>query len=91
MNKSKVIKGLVIGAAAGAIVYTLFATKKGKKFRKMVSEKGGDWSDVVKTKFNELGETLKQQYGKAKSTGSDILEKGKRKAEEVKHDAKYAM
>jgi gas vesicle protein len=91
MNKSKLIKGVIIGAAVGAVVYTLFATKKGKKFRRMVADKSGDWSDVVKAKFNDLGDTLKQQYGKAKHTGSDMLEKGKRKAEEAKHDPKYAM
>ncbi len=90
MNKSKVITGILIGVAAGAAIYSLYGTKKGAKLRKKISAKSGDISDIVMSKFNELGETLKNKYSKVKTEGQELYEKGKKRAEQV-HDAKFSM
>lgn len=79
MNKSKVITGVLIAVAAGAVIGGLFATKKGKKFRKMVAKKSGEYSEKAMNKFTKL-----------KERGEELAEKGKKEASKM-HDPKFAM
>ena len=53
MNSSKIVLGVLGGIAAGAIAGILFAPEKGSKTRKKILNKGKDFSDEMKGKFDD--------------------------------------
>ncbi len=75
MSKSKVLAGLLVGAAAGAILGLLLAPEKGSETRKKISEKKNKIGEDLKNKFGEVKETLKGKYDNIKSDANDLLEK----------------
>ena len=88
MSSSKLLAGILLGAAAGAVLGVLFAPDKGTETRKKIAKKSSDFSDSVKSKFNELGEALQEKYDSIRGEANDIIEKGKDKAQEAKNEAK---
>jgi gas vesicle protein len=54
MNKSKILLGVLGGVAAGALVGVLFAPAKGTKTRRRIMKKGNDFTDDLKSKFDDL-------------------------------------
>ena len=54
MNSSKVCCGVIVGAAAGAVLGILFAPDKGSVIRKNISDKGHYYVKSVKDNFNEF-------------------------------------
>ena len=82
MDSGKVVLGVLAGVAAGAILGILFAPDKGSVTRKKISEKGGDYSDVVKDKFNEFIDTCSEKYNKARENVADFVEPDKTKVKE---------
>ena len=74
---AKLLTGVLIGAAAGAILGILYAPDRGSETRKKITEKGGEWGDSVKNKFNELGEALSEKYDNIKGEAQNIMNKGK--------------
>ncbi len=81
MTKEKLITGIVLGAAVGAIVGFLFATDKGAEIRQKLSEKGFELGDLLKSKAGEFGNVLKDEFGNivtgARSAVDETLSKGK--------------
>jgi len=77
MSSSKLLSGLLLGAAAGAVLGVLFAPDKGTETRKKLAQKGGDFGDKVKNKFNELGEALQEKYDNIRGEANDIMDKGR--------------
>ena len=67
MSTGKVILGLVAGAAAGAVLGTLFAPEKGSVTRKQISQKGENYFDTLKTKFDEFITTATNEFEVEKS------------------------
>ena len=67
MNSGKLITGVLIGAAAGAILGILFAPDKGSETRKKVSEEGKKLAHSLKDKFSRVRE-------KADEVASNIQE-----------------
>jgi gas vesicle protein len=57
MNKSKILLGVLGGIAAGALAGVLFAPAKGTKTRRRIMKKGNDFTDDLKSKFDNLLET----------------------------------
>jgi gas vesicle protein len=87
MSSSKLLSGILIGAAAGAILGVLFAPDKGTETRKKIAAKGGDLKDSIRNKFNELGEAISEKYDSIRGEAETIIEKGKDKAKNYKDEA----
>jgi gas vesicle protein len=80
MNAGKIITGVLIGAAAGAILGLLFAPDKGSSTRKKISRKAGDLTDSIKEKFTDLVDTVSEKFETSKKTIAGLTKKGKNKA-----------
>jgi gas vesicle protein len=81
MSSSKLLSGILLGAAAGAVLGVLFAPEKGTETRKKLAQRSGELGDTVKNKFNELGEALQEKYDNIRGEAQDIMEKGKEAAQ----------
>jgi gas vesicle protein len=77
MSSGKLITGLLVGATAGAVLGILFAPKRGKTTRKRIARMGEDFSDSLKSKFNEVLETVSEKIEKVKEEVSGFAEKKK--------------
>ncbi len=98
MSSSKLLAGILVGAAAGALAGVLLAPESGKSTRQKLKKKGGDLGNTVKNKFNEFGESLSERYDNIKGEAKDKLgqaeqkfNEGKAKANELKGEAKASF
>lgn len=64
MNAGRMIFGVVIGAAAGALAGILLAPDKGTETRRKLFEKGDNYTRNLKDRFN----TLKNNWSKRGSS-----------------------
>ncbi|TRX37544.1 YtxH domain-containing protein [Flavobacterium restrictum] len=79
MKTDKVILGVLGGAAAGALLGILFAPDKGKKTRKKIMQKGMDYSDDMKDKFDHVLTAATKKYEAILQEGKDLIAEGKEK------------
>ena len=91
MSKGKVLIGVLAGVAAGAALGILFAPEKGAKTRKQISNKGHDYTDEIKVKFNDLLNTIKEKLSAAKEDGNDLIAEGKSKMKQAERELKDEM
>ncbi|HKB45459.1 MAG TPA: YtxH domain-containing protein, partial [Chitinophagaceae bacterium] len=80
MNTGKIITGILIGAAVGAVLGVLFAPDKGTATRKKISQKASDFSDSIKEKFTEMVDAVSEKFETGKKAVSDIAKKGRNRA-----------
>ena len=80
---SKVLLGVLAGAATGAILGVLFAPDKGEETRKRISEGSRDVTDNLKTKFGEFVDGLADKYESVRDSATDLIDQGKQKATNV--------
>jgi len=90
MSSGKVVLGVLAGLAAGAIMGILFAPEKGSKTRKQILDKGGDYTDELKAKFDEFCDSITQKFEKTKKETEDLVSKGKTKYDDAKKEVRNA-
>ena len=75
MSKRKVLAGLLVGAAAGAVLGLLLAPEKGSDTRKKIADKKNKFGEDLKNKFGEVKETIKGKYDNIKNDANELMEK----------------
>lgn len=92
MSTGKLVKSILVGAAAGALLGVLLAPDKGEKTRKKISKKSTDLADSLKGNFNEFVDGISGKYKNLKEKGQDAfnttMENGKDIAAPIKDEAK---
>jgi gas vesicle protein len=83
MKASKIALGVLGGMAAGAIVGVLFAPAKGSDTRKKIQQKGNDYADDLKDKFENLSGVVKNNYDKIIGNGKDLIADKKSKFDDI--------
>jgi gas vesicle protein len=91
MSAGKIISGVLIGAAAGAVLGILFAPDSGIETRKRISERSNDLADNLKNKFNDFVDAVSNKFQSAKEEAKNATNKGKEKFEEWKGNAQSAV
>ncbi|HRI21262.1 MAG TPA: YtxH domain-containing protein [Panacibacter sp.] len=91
MSSKKLISGVLIGAAAGAVLGILFAPGKGTETRRKISKKGSDVAGDLKSKFNEFVDSVTENYYEAKSETAQLFENGKQKASAMKAEINKSL
>ena len=89
MSTGKVVLGALAGLAIGAIGGILFAPEKGSTTRKQIMDKGDDYVDELKSKFNQLLASFSEKFEMAKKEAENLAEKGKERYNEAKLDVKH--
>ncbi len=90
MSKGKVILGTMIGLAAGAVLGMLLAPEKGSTTRRKIIAKGDDYLGDLEDKYNNLVESVTNQFESTKKSAEDFVSKGKSKFENYKDEIKTA-
>ncbi len=88
---SKVVLGLLAGAAIGAIAGILFAPDKGSETRKKITKNTSEMGDQLKDTFNDFIDTVKDKYRSAKNEVEEVAEKGKGKVSTFTNQAKNSV
>lgn len=91
MKTDKLIAGVILGAAAGALLGILFAPDKGIDTRKKISRKSGDWADGIKNKFNDFISSVSEDIEDTKEEAGELFENGRRKVSQMKSDVSKAL
>ena len=77
---SKVLLGVLAGAATGAILGVLFAPDKGEETRRRLSEGSRDLSDNLKEKSRSFAEAAAREFDTVRESATELLEQGSTKA-----------
>lgn len=73
MSNSKLILGLIAGAAIGGALGILFAPDKGAETRRKLSKKGEDLSDTIKDQFNDFVDGVKENFSSTKKEAKNAM------------------
>lgn len=84
MSSGKVLLGILAGISAGALIGIMFAPDKGSVTRKKISEKGDEYAEELKDKFNDFVENISQKCEEAMRIHKNEANKAESEAHEVK-------
>jgi gas vesicle protein len=90
MSTGKVLLGVLLGTAIGAIAGILFAPDKGTATRKKIYQKGDDYVGEVGDKFNAFIESVAHRFEELKAETARMAETGLEKAEAALTDTAAA-
>jgi gas vesicle protein len=88
MKTDKAVLGILGGIAAGAMLGILFAPEKGTKTRKRIMNKGTDYVDGLKGKFDSVLGTMTNKYEKLLKEGEHLISDKKDSFDTVKNEIK---
>jgi len=91
MSKSNIFLSVIIGSFIGALFGVLFAPDKGEKTRKQIAQKSDEYSDLVKTEFDDFVKTMRKKYDNALEETEELISKGKTKADDLKNEVRKAL
>ena len=77
MSNGKFLAGILLGAAAGAVLGVLFAPDKGADTRKKIAKKTSKLGEDLKTKFDEMSEVIKEKFDSIREDANDLMDKSK--------------
>ena len=77
MSTKKLMIGVLAGTALGAVLGILFAPDKGSTTRRRFSKKSYDYSEELEAKFNDLIESITEQFQTVVEEVNQMAEKGK--------------
>ena len=77
MSNGKFLAGILLGAAAGAVLGVLFAPDKGTDTRKKISKKTSKLGDDLKSKFDVLSDTIKEKFDSIREDANDMMDKSR--------------
>ena len=90
MSTSKVLLGVVVGLAAGAMAGILMAPDSGSNTRKKLSSKGEGMVEDLKGRFNDFLDGFMSQVENVKEDANEIADRAKSKiGETVKKVGNY--
>ena len=76
-NKSNVVVGIALAAAAGAAIGFLFAPEKGADLRKKVKQNANTWADELLAAINKGKDNAQQFADDAQNTAKSWKNKAK--------------
>jgi len=82
MKAGQLLIGALVGVTVGAIVGILFAPKKGSVTRRFIAQKGNNYVDEMKDRFNDSLLTVNHKIDSLKDEVISMVKKGLLKAEE---------
>lgn len=85
MKTDKLILGILVGAAVGAVAGVLFAPDNGKNTRKKIKDKGLDYADELKDTFDVALDTISKKYESILKDGENYFAKEKSKIKDAKN------
>lgn len=77
MSAKNLLLGLIVGAAAGAVVGILYAPDKGEKTRNKLKKQTDKLSAEIKEGVDEILDSIKEQVDRTKGMVSDAEKAGK--------------
>jgi len=75
MNAIKVTLGVFAGIALGVVGGIIFAPSKGSSTRKRILQRGEEYGDELKEKFEDLIDSMSDQYDETKKATMSSLGK----------------
>lgn len=77
MSNGKFLAGILLGAAAGAVLGVLFAPDKGTDTRKKIAKKTSKLGEDLKAKFDEMTDSIKEKFDSIREDANDMMDKNK--------------
>lgn len=78
--KATFVIGLLSGVVAGVIIGILYAPDKGTETRRKIAEKGGEFSDELKSRLHQFGDFVSEKLDSTKGVYSQFIRMGKANA-----------
>lgn len=75
MSTSKLVSGILVGAAAGAVLGLLFAPDKGCETRKKIRQGADDLVSNLKNKVGSLKQTVTDRFEEATESADGMSQK----------------